>query len=111
MLRFSVCSDVGNKTAKLFQLVFQVTPELRELYLQYGEDLPKWNGDDTWEIPMPATYVIDQKGTIVYGFVNDDPVKRADPDDVIDAIPSPKRRSFIQRIFYAKNSLSKSNVK
>jgi peroxiredoxin len=86
-LQFLVCSDLGNSVAKSFKITFQVMPELREAFLKLGEDIPAHNGDETWEIPLPATFVIDQSGEIVWSFIDDDPSIRADIDDIVAAIP------------------------
>jgi len=82
-LKFQVLSDVGNKVADQFGLVFTVPPELQELYDKFGIDIPKYNGDDSWELPMPGTYVVDKDGTVTYAYVDADYTKRAEPDEVI----------------------------
>lgn len=82
-LKFQVLSDVGNKVAGQFGLVFQLPAELRELYNNFGIVLPKFNGDESWELPMPGTYVIDKDGTVAYAFADADYTKRAEPDEVI----------------------------
>lgn len=85
-LKFDVLSDVGNKTANQFGLVFKLPSELHEIYLKFGINIPKFNGDDSWEIPMPGTYVIDKDGTVKYAFADADYTKRADPDEVISKL-------------------------
>lgn len=87
-LGFPVLSDVGNDTARRYGLVFAVSPELRETYERLGIDLVAANGDESHELPIPATYVIDPSGTVRFAFVNADYTKRADPTDVIDALRS-----------------------
>jgi peroxiredoxin len=87
-LMFPVCSDLGNKVARKFKITFEIPPEFREKHLEWGIDIPAANGDDTWEIPLPATYVIDQTGEIVWSYIDDDPVSRAEPNDIVAAIPS-----------------------
>jgi len=82
-LKFEVLSDVGNKTANQFGLVFKLDSSLHEIYTKFGLVLPKFNGDDSWEIPLPGTYVIDKDGTVKYAFANADYTKRAEPDEVI----------------------------
>ncbi len=82
-LKFEVLSDVGNQTANQFGLVFKVDSSLHEIYTKFGLVIPKFNGDDSWEIPLPATYVIDKDGTVKYAFANADYTKRAEPDEVI----------------------------
>ncbi len=82
-LKFQVLSDVGNKVANQFGLVFQVPSELQEIYNNFGITLPKFNGDESWELPMPGTYVIDKDGTVSYAFADPDYTNRAEPDEVI----------------------------
>ena len=88
-LKFEVLSDVGNSVARGFNLVFEVAEELRPIYDKFGIDIPGHNGDDTFEIPIPATYVIDTDGTVLHAFVDADYTKRMEPDDVVDVL---KRR-------------------
>jgi peroxiredoxin len=85
-LEFQVLSDVGNKTANEFGLVFTLAEELHDLYKSFGLDIPKFNGDDTWELPMPGTYVIDKNGTVKFAYANADYTKRAEPDEVISTL-------------------------
>lgn len=82
-LKFQVLSDVGNKLADQFGLVFKLPTELQELYNKFGIILPKYNGDESWELPMPGTYVIDKDGTVSYAFADADYTKRAEPDEII----------------------------
>jgi len=42
----------------------------------------------TWELPAPATFVIDREGIIRWAFADWDYRKRADPDDVIKVVRS-----------------------
>lgn len=85
-LEFEVLSDVGNKTARKFGLLFTVYEEMRPLYLKWGLDVPASNGDDSWELPVPATYVIDRNGAIHAAHVDKDYTKRMEPDDVLAAL-------------------------
>jgi len=87
-LLYPVCSDVGNTVARQFKITFEVGPEFREKHLAWGEDIPAHNGDESWEIPLPATYVIDQSGDIVWSFIDNDPFVRCEVDDIVAAIPS-----------------------
>ena len=82
-LAFPVLSDQGNVVAESFGLVFSLPESLRELYRGFGYDLPAVNGDATFRLPLPATYVIDSNGVIAWRFADADYTKRAEPDDVI----------------------------
>ena len=84
-LDFELLSDVGNKIAKQFGLVFTLPAELISIYKQFGIDIPLYNGDNSYELPIPATYVV-KDGIIIYSFVDPDYTKRAEPQEVLDAI-------------------------
>lgn len=85
-LSFEVLSDVGNVVARQFGLVFTVEEDLRPIYLKGGLDIPAYNGDESWEIPIPATYVVDADSTIVHAFVEPDYTKRLEPTEIISAV-------------------------
>lgn len=85
-LEFEVLSDVGNQVARQFGLVFAVPENLRPIYESLGIDLPAHNGDRTFELPVPATYVVATDGTIVYAFAEADYTFRAEPSDVLNAL-------------------------
>ncbi len=85
-LSFEVLSDAGNTVARRFGLVFQVPESLRAVYARFGIDLISQNGDESFELPVPATYVIDQSSTIVYAFVNTDYKQRAEPSAIVAAL-------------------------
>lgn len=89
-LKFKILSDNLNKEARKYGLVFQLDEELKEVYLKFGLDLEKNQGNDSWELPIPATYVINKDGKIVYSFLNVDYVQRAEPADIIKALNSLK---------------------
>ena len=82
-LRFEVLSDVGNKVAKEFGIVFQLTNEVAEMYNQSFE-LNNHNGDESNELPLAATYIINEKGEIVYAFLDADYRNRAEPSELTD---------------------------
>ena len=79
---FIVLSDLNNEVARKFDLVFKLTPEVATAY-EKGFGLSKYNGNENAELPIPATYVIDEKGIIRYAYVNPDYKKRANPDEVM----------------------------
>ena len=86
-LMFSICSDVGNIVAKQYRLSMTVLPEFRDLLYGFGETIPEHNGDETWEIPLPAVYVIDSCRRIAWDYIDNDPGVRAEPADIVAAIP------------------------
>lgn len=84
-LQFEVLSDVGNKVAREFGVVFKLTPAVAEKY-QKAFDLHGFNGDESDELPLAATYVIDSSGIIRYAFLDTDYRNRAEPADIIKAL-------------------------
>lgn len=85
-LPFEVLSDVGNNVANQFGLVMEVYEELRPLYLEWGLDIPSANGDDNWQLPIPATYVINLNGKVISAYVNVDYTSRMEPDAIIEVL-------------------------
>ncbi|MDJ0591938.1 MAG: peroxiredoxin-like family protein [Pleurocapsa sp. MO_226.B13] len=85
-LTFEVLSDVGNRVAKKFGLVFTLPKELRPIYEEFGIDLPAHNGDRTFELPIAATYIIDRTGKVVYRFADPDYTKRLDPEIIVQTL-------------------------
>jgi peroxiredoxin len=71
--------DFGNGVAEAYGLAFTLPPDLREIYLKFGIDLPKGNGDGTWRLPMPARFVIDREGIIRSVDADPDYTRRPEP--------------------------------
>ena len=85
-LTFEVLSDVNNLVANQYGLVFQLPDPLHSIYTNFGIDIPAHNGDSTYQLPVPATYVIAPDGTVFHAFVNADYTKRLDPVDILAAL-------------------------
>ena len=60
-LPFPVLFDPGNKVAEQFGLVYNVPDYHRTYYRSILVNIPFVNGDDSWRLPLPATYVIAQR--------------------------------------------------
>ncbi len=84
-LEFEVLSDVGNKVGKTFGVVYSLTPEVAASY-QKGFDLHGYNGDASDELPLAATYIIDQQGIIQYAFLDAEYRNRAEPSAILAAL-------------------------
>ena len=85
-LTFPVLSDVGNRVARQYRLVFQLEPTFRTLYTAIGADLPGFNGDPSWELPMPATFLLAPDGTVRLAFVDEDFTHRLEPATLLDGL-------------------------
>lgn len=78
-LEFEVLSDVGNKIAKTYGIVFKMSDEMAQLH-SFG--LENYNGDDSHELPIAATYVINENREIIYAFLDADYKNRAEPSEI-----------------------------
>jgi len=87
-LDFDVLSDVSNKVAEQFGLLFTLDERIQALYTQFGIDFEHYYGDKSFKLPLPATYVINQEGVITYAFLNEDYTLRAEPIDIMAALES-----------------------
>ena len=90
-ISFDVLSDSGNKLARQFGIVFQLPAQLRPIYASFGINLPSVNGDDSFELPLTATYVIDQNQKIRFAFVDADYTKRMEPEDIVAVLSKIKK--------------------
>jgi peroxiredoxin len=87
-LTFDVLSDVGNVAARRFGLVYALPEELRAALRSNNKALPGINGDESWELPVPATYVIEQDRRVVLAYVEVDYRRRLRPETILDALRS-----------------------
>jgi peroxiredoxin len=89
-LTFDVLSDVGNVVARAFGLVWSLPEELRAALRSNNKALPEINGDESWELPVPATYVIARDGRVALAAVEVDYRKRLEPDAILASLRSLK---------------------
>lgn len=83
-LNFEVLSDIDNKFAKKLNLTFDITETIENIYDGFGINLEKSQGKKSRILPIPATYIVDSSGVIVYAYIDADYTKRVEPKDVID---------------------------
>jgi peroxiredoxin len=82
-LRFPVLSDAGNQVARKFGLAYRLPADLQAIYETIMTKLPGYNGDQSWELPLAATYVIQPDGKISYVRVDADWRHRPEPEEVL----------------------------
>ncbi|KAF2671620.1 redoxin domain-containing protein [Microthyrium microscopicum] len=82
-LKFPVLSDVGNKFARQLGIVWAMPDSLRPIFEKFGHGLVTRNGDDSFEVPVPATLLIDQNGVVRNVFLNPDYSKRLEPEEAL----------------------------
>jgi len=85
-LTFPILSDPEGAVAAAFGLRFRLPDYLVELYKSLKNDLPTFNNDPSWTLPMPGRYVVARDGTILYAEVNPDYTRRPEPEDMLPAL-------------------------
>jgi peroxiredoxin len=92
-LDFPILSDPGNETAAAFGLRFALPGYLVDLYKSLKNDLPTFNGDTSWTLPMPGRFVIGQDGIIRYAEVNPDYTHRPEPSVMLPVLRTQAART------------------
>ncbi len=82
-LKFEVLSDLGNKIANEYGIVFKLTDEVADMYNKSFK-LNNYNGDTSNELPLAATYIINENGEIIYAFLDADYRNRAEPAELTE---------------------------
>ena len=85
-LRFAVVTDSGNEVARAYGLAFRLPDSVRSYFERVGNDLAAANGDDRWELPIPATYVVGRDGVVCSAYVDPDYRRRLDPHELVAAV-------------------------
>lgn len=86
-LEFEILCDIDNGVAMDCGLMFRIPDHIQPSYLRLNVNLPKVYGNDSWMIPIPATYVVGKNGVIAHAYVNPDYRDRLDPETLLDVIP------------------------
>jgi peroxiredoxin len=82
-LRFPLLVDRGNEVARQYGLHWELGPEMRSVYERLGHPLPEVNAGSEWALPIPAGFVIDQTGRIVYAHTDGRVTHRMEPGDAL----------------------------
>ena len=85
-LHFPLLSDVGNKVARQFGLTYRVPAAQEAIYRRAFVNLPFTNGDESWELPIPATFVVDRDGIILYVSADEDYAERPEPMEIVNSL-------------------------
>jgi len=87
-LTFPMTIDRGNKASHQFGLTYTLSDSVRPVYEGFGINITEANGDDSFELPIPATYLIDTDGTTRLAYINADHTRRLEPEDIMTALES-----------------------
>jgi peroxiredoxin len=85
-LSFPLLSDAGNQVARQFGMVYRVPDYQESIYQRAMINLPFTNGDESWELPVPAVYVVDRDGTVLFAAVNPDYKDRPEPEEILKQV-------------------------
>jgi len=83
---YEVLSDKGNTVARSYGIVFHLQDEMQAIYKEFDLDLPEFNGDDSFDLPVPATYVIGEDRVVNLSFVDPDYTRRLDPAEILSSL-------------------------
>ena len=87
-LQFPLLSDAGNQVARRFGLAYRVPEYQQALYKSVFINLPHVNEDQNWELPIPATYILDREGTVLYVSADEDYMVRPEPVGIVEKLRS-----------------------
>jgi len=88
---FEMLRDFGNRVAESYGLVFTLPDDLREIYMKFGIDLARGNGDGTWRLPVPARIVIDGQGIVRAVDADPDYTRRPEPIETVKTLERLRR--------------------
>ena len=83
---YHILYDEENETAKQFGLAFILSEPLRPIHEAFNMDIPEHNGNNSFELPIPATYVINQQCEIIYAHINANWMDRAEPLEYLNIL-------------------------
>ena len=85
--KFHIAHDSDGKIMNAYDLEFTLDQKTQKKYLSYGINLKKINAENGNNLPIPATYIINKKGKIIYSFINPDYTKRASVEEIVKHLP------------------------
>lgn len=85
---FPLLTDEGCRVAAQFGLVWTLPDYLRRYYLGILVNVPFINGDDSWKLPLPGTYVLGPGGRVLFAEAHADFRVRPEPEDVLRRLPA-----------------------
>jgi peroxiredoxin len=92
-LRFPVLSDQGNQVARKFGLAYRLSAELQAMYESIMTKLPGYNGDQSWGLPLAATYVVQPDGKISWARVDAEWRHRPEPEELLQVVTDSVRKN------------------
>jgi peroxiredoxin len=85
-MHFPLLSDAGSRVARQFGLAYHVPDDQQAIYRRAFINLPFANDDESWELPIPATYILDVDGTVFYASADEDFTQRPEPAEILQML-------------------------
>lgn len=85
-LPYPVLTDIDNGYALSCGLMISLGNSLRELFLSRGTNLAPFHGNNSWFVPIPVTYIVDQSGVIRESYIDADFRRRMQPEAILAAV-------------------------
>ncbi len=82
-LDYPILFDKGNKVANQFGIAFSLAEPLRPIHKAFNMDIPAHNGDESFGLPIPATYVVNKNNEVVFASVNPNWMERAETNEYL----------------------------
>jgi len=87
---YSIIPDTDYSIIKLFGLDFELSKKTKTKYKIFGINIPKHNGADDYILPIPATFVINTNGEIIFQHVDENYKERAEIEDILAVLKTLK---------------------
>jgi peroxiredoxin len=87
-LAFPILTDFDNSVATSFGLTFSLSEELKAVYMELGIDLPRFNGNDSWQLPMAGRFIANSQGIIRNVEAHPDYTRRPEPTAIVEYLQS-----------------------
>ena len=91
-LHYPVLTDMDNGYALSLNLAIWVGAELEGLMAKGGRDLPRYQGNEAWFLPIPATFVLASDGIVTDRFIDPDYRRRMTIEDLLEALKNARKR-------------------
>ena len=85
-VQFPILSDVDNGYALSLNLAIWLDGEMQQYMRDIGRDLAEYQGNQSWILPIPATFVVGKDGRIKARFVDPDYRKRMAVEELIESL-------------------------
>lgn len=85
-LEFEILSDPENKVAESYNILYQLPEELQQVYMQFELNIPMYNNDESWILPLASRFIIDQEQIIRYAKITTDHTIRPEPEETLKAL-------------------------